>query len=66
LKIHVDRELCEGNAVCEALAPAVFGLGAGDQAQVLTGDAGAVDDAYRELVERAAAGCPRLAITVTG
>jgi ferredoxin len=64
LKIHVDPVLCEGNAVCEALAPAIFGVGNGDQAKVLIDD-GELSNADLELVERAAAGCPRLAITVT-
>ncbi|GAA1948359.1 ferredoxin [Nocardioides panacihumi] len=69
MRIDIDRTLCEGNAVCEALAPMVFDLDDSDQARVLPEALrpdGTVNDEHRMLVERAADGCPRLAITVTG
>ncbi|MDQ7909350.1 ferredoxin [Phytohabitans sp. ZYX-F-186] len=63
MKVTVDPELCEGNAVCEALAPEVFAVGNDWQAKVLAPE---VPDADRELVRRAAESCPRLAIMLTG
>ncbi|MFJ3667442.1 ferredoxin [Streptomyces sp. NPDC090106] len=69
MRIGIDPGMCEGNAVCEALAPTVFELDDRDQARV-TDDVlapdGSVPDEHRALVERAAEGCPRLAIQVTG
>ncbi|TQC44510.1 ferredoxin [Rhodococcus sp. WS4] len=68
MRISIDRELCEGNAVCEALAPLVFDLDENDQARVLAEALrpdGEVSVDHRALVERAVEGCPRLAISVT-
>lgn len=68
MQIGVDPGLCEGNAVCEALAPMIFELDDQDQARLLAevrGPGGEVGDEHRLLVERAAEGCPRLAITVS-
>lgn len=69
MRIGIDAGACEGNAVCEALAPTVFELDDRDQARVIddvvTPD-GSVSDEHRALVERAAEGCPRLAIQVSG
>ncbi|MEU1305214.1 MULTISPECIES: ferredoxin [Streptomyces] len=69
MRIGIDPGVCEGNAVCEALAPMVFELDDRDQARVIddvvTPD-GSVSDEHRALVERAAEGCPRLAIQVSG
>lgn len=68
MRISIDSDLCEGNAVCEALAPMVFDLDDDDQARVL-GDVqelgGEVSEEHRLLVDRAVEGCPRLAISVT-
>lgn len=67
MRIIIDPDLCEGNAVCEALAPLVFDLDKNDQARVLADakDAsGEVSEDHRALVERAVDGCPRLAITI--
>lgn len=68
MRIEVDPALCEGNAVCEALAPMIFELDDRDQARLLAevrGPGGEVGDEHRLLVERAVEGCPRLAITVS-
>ena len=61
MKIVVDHALCEGNAVCEALAPDLFEVGSNYQVQLLNETP---DEARRTVVEQAAAGCPRLAISV--
>lgn len=68
MRISIDPDLCEGNAVCEALAPMVFDLDEDDQARVLADVqelGGEVAEAHRLLVDRAAEGCPRLAISVS-
>jgi ferredoxin len=62
VKIVIDHELCEGNAVCEALAPDVFAVENDDQARLLTGE---LTEAQQHAVLQAAAGCPRLAISVS-
>jgi ferredoxin len=62
MKVTIDPNLCEGNAVCEALAPAIFSVVHDEQAHLLVDD---VDESQRQLVQRAADGCPRMAITVS-
>ena len=69
MRITIDHELCEGNAVCEALAPTVFDLDERAQARIIAeakdGD-GEVGEEHRVLVERAVESCPRLALSVDG
>jgi ferredoxin len=62
MRIVIDHSLCEGNAVCEALAPDIFEVGNDFQARLLTEEP---DETRRKVVEQAVSGCPRLAITVT-
>ena len=38
MKVKVDRDLCESNAVCVGIAPDIFSLGDDDLAQVPAGD----------------------------
>jgi ferredoxin len=59
MRIVVDATLCEGNGVCERVAPEVFRVGDDDQARVLIERPG---DALRARVEAAVARCPRRAI----
>lgn len=69
MRIRIDPDLCEGNAVCQALAPLVFELDDDEQARVLPTAVqpdGEVSDTHRPLVERAAGGCPRQAIQIIG
>ncbi|MBQ0850779.1 ferredoxin [Streptomyces sp. BH-SS-21] len=63
MKIHVDRELCEGNSVCVALAPALFDLDDDNMAVPLAENP--EGEALAEA-ERAANGCPREAIVLDG
>lgn len=63
MKIRVDRELCEGNSVCVALAPALFDLDDDNMAVLLVENPAA--EAMAEA-ERAANGCPREAIALDG
>ena len=59
MRIDVDRERCEGNAICVGIAPDVFGLDDQDYAVILTDEVGSD---VKELVEQSIAECPRAAI----
>lgn len=64
MRILVDRELCEGNARCVRVAPAVFALeDDADQVRILIERP---DEALREEVETAVATCPRQALELEG
>ncbi|HET9501545.1 MAG TPA: ferredoxin [Marmoricola sp.] len=60
-KIKVDYDLCESNALCEALAPQNFEVDDDDNLQVLDPE---VTDANRDVVMQAVAACPKSAISV--
>lgn len=59
MRVTVDRDRCEGNAVCLGIAPDVFELDDEEYA-VVTADPIPVDQ--EELVEQAIAECPRAAL----
>ncbi|BBX06707.1 ferredoxin [Mycolicibacterium aichiense] len=59
-RVQVDRNLCEGHALCVELAPAVFDVDSSDLASCLESPA----DEMREQVEAAVAACPRQAISI--
>lgn len=61
MKVKVDFDLCESNALCEALAPEVFELDDDDYLQLKQEE---VTDDNRGNVERAVASCPRSAISI--
>ncbi|MGY2875098.1 ferredoxin [Marmoricola sp. URHA0025 HA25] len=61
MKIKVDFDLCESNALCEALAPANFQIDDDDFLQILDDD---VTDENRDVVMQAVAACPKSAISV--
>lgn len=61
MKITVDFDLCESNALCEALAPEVFELDDDDYLQLRTDQT--TDDNIAN-VRRAVAACPRAAISL--
>ena len=61
MKVQVDFDLCESNALCEALAPVTFELGDDDALQIL--DDRVTDDNI-DIIERAVASCPRSAISI--
>jgi ferredoxin len=60
-KIKVDFDLCESNAMCEALAPDNFQVDDDDFLQIL--DERVTDD-NEVLVEQAVASCPKSAISI--
>ena len=59
MRVLVDRNLCEGNAVCSAVAPQVFVVGDDDLARVLIERPG---EELRAKVEEAVRRCPRQAL----
>jgi len=61
MKIKVDFDLCESNALCEAMAPEVFEL---DDDDYLVVKAEETTDENIADVKRAVAACPRAAITL--
>jgi ferredoxin len=61
VRVTVDHALCEGNAICTALAPDLFDLDDDGIAVVLPA---AADDQHRADAEQAARACPRVAISV--
>jgi ferredoxin len=60
-KVQVDYDLCESNAMCEALAPDVFRIDDDDYLQV---DDPTVTDENRDRVEKAVAACPKSALSI--
>ncbi|GAW48251.1 MULTISPECIES: ferredoxin [unclassified Nocardioides] len=61
MKIKVDFDLCESNALCEAMAPEVFELDDDDYLQLKTEE---TTDENIANVKRAVAACPRAAISL--
>jgi ferredoxin len=60
-KIVVDFDLCESNAMCEALAPDHFQVDDDDYLQILDEK---VTDENQALIEQAVASCPKSAISI--
>ena len=61
MRIRVDEALCEGNAVCQRVAPEVFVVEDDDRAHLLIERPGAnLSDKVAEAVRR----CPRQALSV--
>ena len=61
MRVVVDPELCEGNALCLKVAPEVFVVGEDDKAHLLLERPG---EALRTQVETAVRRCPRQAISI--
>jgi len=59
VRVVVDRDRCEGNAVCLGIAPDVFDLDDEDYAVVKSDP---IPSGKEELVEQAIAECPRAAL----
>lgn len=62
MKVHVDRELCEGNALCTGSAPDVFDLDLDDKSVVRLDP---IPSDLEDDVRRAAFRCPTGAIVVS-
>jgi ferredoxin len=63
VRVLVNFELCESNALCVAEAPDVFLVGDDDELSVLDGHP---SEGQRAKVEAAARVCPKQAITIEG
>jgi ferredoxin len=62
LRVVIDRDLCEGNARCVAVAPAVFHIPDDkDQVELVIAEPG---PELRAVVERAIELCPRQALAL--
>jgi ferredoxin len=61
MKIKIDYDLCEGNAVCMKVAPEVFVVDDSDQAKLLDTNPG---EDLRAKVDAAVRRCPRQAISL--
>ena len=63
MRVVVDYDLCESNALCMAAAPEVFEVRDDDFLYVLQEE---LPEALRSKVEEAARRCPKQAITIEG
>lgn len=63
MKILIDYDLCEGNAVCMKVAPEVFVVGDDDRARLVDPSP---DEELRAKIEAAVRRCPRQALTLEG
>lgn len=61
MRVEVDRDLCESNAVCVGIAPDVFDLDDEDLAVVTVDE---VPPAREEEVRSAVQLCPKIALTL--
>ena len=61
MKLVVDRDLCEANAVCVRIAPEVFRVGEDDQMTILVERPA---EALRAKVMEAIRRCPRGALKI--
>jgi ferredoxin len=59
MRVEVDRDRCEGNAVCVGIAPNLFDLDDEDYAVVLSDP---VPDDQEDVAEQSIAECPRAAL----
>jgi ferredoxin len=63
MRVVVDFDLCESNAVCMGIAPEVFEVRDDDFLYVLQDEP---DESLRPKVVEAATRCPKQAITIEG
>ncbi len=63
MRVIVDYDLCESNALCMAAAPEVFEVRDDDYLYVLQEEP---PEDLRAKVEAAARSCPKAAITIEG
>jgi ferredoxin len=61
MRVVIDEDRCEGNALCMKAAPEVFEVGEDDQARLLIGRP---PEDLRAQVEAAVKRCPRQAIAI--
>lgn len=62
MKVTVDYDLCESNAVCVGIDPATFEIRDDDVMYIIDGEI--TDDAKRARVEEAVRRCPKQALEI--
>lgn len=60
-KVVVDYDLCESNALCEAIAPEVFQVDDDDVMHII---APTVTDENQARIRQAVAACPKSALSI--
>ena len=63
MKVIVDHDLCEANAVCMKLCPEVFEVLDDDTLRLRTDQP---DESLRAKIEEAVRRCPRQALSISG
>ena len=63
MKVIVDHELCEANAICMDHCPEVFRVEEDDTLALLMSD---IPEELRPRIDEAVRRCPRQALTVEG
>lgn len=61
MRIKLERDLCEGNGMCEGYAPSVFELDENFELRVLNDQPG---EELRDSVEQAVNACPKQALAL--
>lgn len=61
MKVIIDMDLCEGNAVCSKVAPEVFAVGEDDKASLVNKNPG---EDLRAKIDAAVRRCPRQALSI--
>ena len=61
MKVKADYDLCEANAMCEALAPEVFEVDDDDNLNLHTDE---ITPDNEEHVRQAVAACPKAALAI--
>ncbi|HCU93993.1 MAG TPA: ferredoxin [Actinobacteria bacterium] len=59
MRVNVDRDLCEANAVCAGLVPEVFDVDDNDELHILVSE---VPAELADGVRRAVQSCPKTAL----
>ena len=62
MKIHLDREKCQGHGRCYALAPSLFDCD--DEGYAVVRELGELDASQEHSARQAGDNCPEFAITV--
>ena len=62
MKVIVDRDLCEANAICAGLVPEVFDVDDNDELHILADE---VPAGFQDGVRRAVQSCPKTALSLS-
>jgi ferredoxin len=62
MRVHVDHDACEANAVCQGLVPEVFEVDEEDLLHITVDD---VPPALADAVRHAVRSCPKAALSLS-